>query len=296
MGERALDKPSNSWFAIGRIDRINFLSGVAASPELRLRIASALVLVVVAGGVTIVGGPAFDLLWLLAAFVCFYEWVVISVGKVSLALLGAGAFALGFVLLLPVLGWGAFGCVLLLSMTGIVMLVPGQKRVWPLLGLIYCAALLVAMVVLRRSQPYGMILVFWLFAIVWMSDIAAYFTGRTLGGPKLMPRISPKKTWSGFVGGTAAGAAFGSLALAAFGLVIHWQHVALALGLSIASAAGDLGESAFKRHFGVKDSGSLIPGHGGLFDRLDGFIAASIFALLFGYARNSDPSAGLLAW
>ena len=272
------------------------MSNAAVSSELRLRIASALVLVLIAGGVTVLGDTAFDALWLLAAFVCFHEWAMITLERAGIAELGPALLALLLIVAQPLIGWSALLAGLALALGAATLFAPPALRVWPPLGLLYCAALLLAMIALRHSPPYGMIVIFWLFAIVWASDIAAFFTGRALGGPKLMPRISPKKTWSGFVGGTLAGAALGSLALAVFGVAVHWQHVMIALCLSIASAIGDLGESALKRHFGVKDSGRLIPGHGGLLDRLDGFVAAAICALVIGYARNGDPATGLLAW
>jgi phosphatidate cytidylyltransferase len=126
----------------------------------------------------------------------------------------------------------------------------------------------------------------WMFAVVWTSDVAAYFTGRGLGGPKLWPAVSPKKTWSGFFGGLVGGTLAGLMVVsAATGLgwlpVAPLWAVALASALaSVASQAGDLGESALKRRFGVKDSGQLIPGHGGAMDRLDGFWAVAVLAAL----------------
>ncbi|MBY0612652.1 MAG: phosphatidate cytidylyltransferase [Beijerinckiaceae bacterium] len=252
-------------------------------------------MVAAAAAVTVFGGWAFKLFWTVAAFACAYEWFLISAGGftplqyvavlVSLLLvaepppypLASAAVMLGLLLLTTFLG-------------------APQKRIWAGAGVVYACGLLFGLVALRGSTDYGLIVVFWLFAIVWASDIAAYFTGRAIGGPKLMPRVSPKKTWSGFLGGTAGGALAGTLTLLAAGQGAGWQHMALAAALSVASAAGDLLESAFKRHFGVKDSGRFIPGHGGALDRLDGFIAAVICAVIIGYARNGDPARGLLAW
>ena len=110
-----------------------------------------------------------------------------------------------------------------------------------------------------------------LFAIVWATDIAAYFAGRTIGGPKLMPAVSPKKTWSGAIGGALGAVVAGLIVVESAGLGVTPALVILAFMLSAVAQAGDLIESAIKRHFGAKDSSALIPGHGGLMDRLDGF-------------------------
>ena len=118
--------------------------------------------------------------------------------------------------------------------------------------------------------------ILWLFAVVWGADIAAYFAGRLIGGPRLWPRVSPGKTWAGAIVGAFAGAVLG-LMLAAWTnrlAALFW----LGLATAIVSELGDLFESALKRRFGVKDSSGLIPGHGGLMDRLDAFTSASFFA------------------
>ena len=134
---------------------------------------------------------------------------------------------------------------------------------------------------LRQVPEIGLFLIGWTFAVVWFTDIAAYFTGRALGGPKLMPSVSPKKTWSGALGGALAGTAGGMAVWAlmpataglGFGVVL-----AISLAASVVSQAGDLFESAIKRRFGTKDSSRLIPGHGGFLDRLDGYWAVLVFA------------------
>ena len=126
----------------------------------------------------------------------------------------------------------------------------------------------------------------WLFLVVWISDIGAYFVGRKIGGPKLWPAISPKKTWAGLVGGLI----FGTLVATLFVVVDHLMvgpHfidgltlIGLSFATSLVSEAGDLFESGIKRHFGAKDSGHIIPGHGGIMDRLDSFVAAGLFAVI----------------
>jgi phosphatidate cytidylyltransferase len=133
--------------------------------------------------------------------------------------------------------------------------------------------------------------------VVWVTDIGGYFAGRGIGGPKLWPRVSPNKTWAGAIGGFTASLAvawgFGALGLGKTGPLLL-----LGSALSIASQLGDLFESAVKRRFGVKDSGHIIPGHGGLLDRLDGFVAAVVLAAVFGLLRGGFDGVGraLMVW
>jgi phosphatidate cytidylyltransferase len=137
-----------------------------------------------------------------------------------------------------------------------------------------------------------------LFAIVWSTDIAAYFVGRLVGGPRLLPRVSPKKTWSGALGGLAA-AVLAAIVLAKLaGLAAPFTLAVVAAFLSSLAQAGDLFESLLKRKFGAKDSSHLIPGHGGLMDRLDGFVFAAALAAVIGILRGGleAPAQGLLIW
>lgn len=152
---------------------------------------------------------------------------------------------------------------------------PGRM---PALGLPYLGLTVVALLHLRQDgwQP-----VLWLLLVVWATDIGGYIFGRWIGGPKLAPRLSPKKTWAGLIGGAGLAAVAGAAAIA----VLHRAGAALlavpgAALLALLAQAGDLAESAIKRHYGVKDSGDLIPGHGGVLDRIDGLLAAApVFAL-----------------
>ena len=135
---------------------------------------------------------------------------------------------------------------------------------------------------LRSDGEDGFLAVIFLFVVVWTTDIAAYFIGRAAGGPKLLPQVSPNKTWSGAIGGTLA-AVVVALALAKTAAFAGLFAIAmLAIVLSVSAQAGDMFESFLKRRFGAKDSGHLIPGHGGLMDRLDGFVTASVVAALIG--------------
>jgi len=173
-----------------------------------------------------------------------------------------------------------------------------NRLIWFAAGVAYAGILLLAPVLLREDPGFGLTAMLFIFAVVWGTDIAAYFAGRAIGGPKLAPSISPNKTWSGAIGGLTA-ALVAALVVARYlpGSSIGWL---LAVGclLSIVSQIGDLAESAMKRRFGVKDTGRLIPGHGGVMDRLDGFWAAVFVALVVGVARGgfAAPARGLLVW
>jgi phosphatidate cytidylyltransferase len=165
-------------------------------------------------------------------------------------------------------------------------------------GLVYASALLMAATIVRSDANYGFAAIALLYAVVWGTDIGGFFAGRAIGGAKLAPAISPRKTWSGAIGGTFAGIAAALAVASMFSLSNPVKIGIVALVLSIASQCGDLFESWLKRHFDVKDSSGLIPGHGGVMDRLDGFIFAVAAAALIGVARGGfdTPAAALLVW
>jgi phosphatidate cytidylyltransferase len=152
-------------------------------------------------------------------------------------------------------------------------------REWLAAGLAYIALAMAYLTILRDSELHGFPMVLWLVLVVVAADVGAYFTGRLIGGPKLWPAVSPGKTRSGAIGGLVAALAVGL----AFGAIHDWALLRLAglsLAVAVASQLGDLLESAVKRRFGVKDASRLIPGHGGLMDRLDGVMGAIwLFAL-----------------
>lgn len=145
-------------------------------------------------------------------------------------------------------------------------------------GILYCGLPVLALVFLRR-QDYGIVFTLWALALVWACDIGAYFSGRTFGGPKLAPRISPNKTWAGLIGGTIAASLFAAVMHYQYGL--PWRMTLATPVLAAIAQGGDLFESWLKRRAGVKDSGSILPGHGGVLDRLDGLVpVAPIAAIL----------------
>ena len=172
------------------------------------------------------------------------------------------------------------------------------RPLWLVAGTFYAAIFFASLWFLRRDPAFGFTVLVWIFAMVWAVDIAAYFAGRRVGGPKLWPAVSPNKTWSGAIGGTIGGLIAGSIVIMVSGLMLRPMHAAIMLVLIIVAQLGDLMESAVKRRFGVKDSGHLIPGHGGLMDRCDSLIAAAPAALLIGAASGGidAPAEGLLLW
>jgi phosphatidate cytidylyltransferase len=175
---------------------------------------------------------------------------------------------------------------------------PTNAAGWAAAGILYAAIVAICPILLRQDPQMGFAALLFLFATVWSTDVFAYLVGRKIGGPLLWPRLSPKKTWAGAVGGLAGGVVAGSIvAYASAGTHLGIGGV-LALILSIAAQAGDLLESAVKRRFGVKDASALIPGHGGVMDRVDGLLVAALVAVLIGvlHVNMATPAGGLLLW
>jgi len=231
----------------------------AQRSNLALRIFSSLVLAPLALITAYLGGLFFVLFWVIAASIVLWEWVRLVVH----------AKLRGFALI-----------------------------DWLAAGVAYAAVLLFAPLILRRDPELGFVALAFLFAVVWATDIAAYFAGRAIGGPKLWPAVSPKKTWAGAIAGTLGGIVAGAVAVGLLGVPVPLLLLLVACLLSVVAQAGDLIESAIKRHFGAKDAGSLIPGHGGLMDRLDGFLTAAAAAAMVGLVRAGieAPARGLLIW
>ena len=173
-----------------------------------------------------------------------------------------------------------------------------MRRSGPPAESIYAGALLIAPAMLRGDPQWGLTAIFFLFANVWATDILAFFCGRAVGGPLLWPRVSPKKTWSGAIGGLAGGVAVSVAVAYASGVGKLGIVGVMACVLSVLAQAGDLLKSSVKRRFGAKDASRLIPGHGGLMDRLDGFLVAALAALLIGIIHEgmAAPARGLLVW
>ncbi|MHA7772978.1 phosphatidate cytidylyltransferase [Roseibium sp. M-1] len=265
--------------------------------DLGLRFASALVLGPVVLLIAYWGGLPFTALMLAATGLFLWEWYSITgTGAKSAAAL-VGFAALAALCGLHIAGHSDIGLGVMVLGAFAAYAVSGFSKPgrWALEGILYSGLALYALLALRGGTN-GLLVTFFLLFVVWATDIFAYFTGRALGGPKLWPRVSPKKTWSGAIGGLVLAAAFGLGVVFWAGARDLMLWTLLALGLSIVSQAGDLLESAIKRRFDVKDSSRLIPGHGGIMDRIDGLVAAAIFAVLIGLIAGgtfADPIAGL---
>ncbi|KLK94894.1 hypothetical protein AA309_01465 [Microvirga vignae] len=255
--------------------------------ELKIRVLSAIVMIVLALGTAYWGGWPFALFWLAAGIAIMVEWTDmtgVEPRRAVQTVFGLGALALTVLFL----SGASFAVGALTAVTALVLgtlLTKGSdSKLWAASGFAYAIVIVLVPPMIRAYPGVGVLGLIWMFAVVWATDITAYFTGRAIGGPKLCPAISPKKTWSGFFGGLFAATLAGFLVVwvgERFGVThsFHpWGTIALSMVASIASQIGDLGESALKRHCDVKDSSHLIPGHGGVMDRLDGFWAVALIA------------------
>ncbi len=248
-----------------------------------------------------IGGWIFGFFWLIAALAVWWEWTTLVAGPDNRLLFFLGSSALVLAMVVAEFSTARTRTPMLIIVLGALaagVFARAERRSWVAGGVIYAGVLLTAPILLRRDVPFGLTAILFLFALVWATDIAGYFAGRTFDGPKLAPGISPNKTWSGAIGGTL-GAMIAGVAVAALAHIDNLFAIAIvAVFLSAVAQAGDLFESAVKRRFGAKDAGHLIPGHGGVMDRMDGFIAAAAAAMALGVARvGMDTAAqGLLVW
>lgn len=252
--------------------------------DLKVRAIAGLVMGAAALALLWLGGLPFLVMTLIIGALVLREWCTITqagtqagqpraIYLIALTVLAAG-FGLAGAARWPLAFGLACGGGALLWGLGLALRQRTLRWVGP--GLIYAAAPALALAWLRQL-PEGFVIVLWLMVAVVMTDTCAYFAGRRFGGPKLAPRISPKKTWSGLIGGVSGAALSGWVIGALMGLPLAaagWLAGGAAV-LAVVSQMGDLGESALKRAFGVKDSGSILPGHGGIMDRVDGLAAAA---------------------
>ncbi len=272
------------------------MSGATAQPPskskpggLLVRTVSAAVLIPPVLAAVYYGGAAFAALVVAGSVILALEWSKLCGidGKLGVAMSVAAAVSVasgaGYGL-----EWGGWA----LGLGAAAMaLIGGRARGWAVLGLAYVVGPSILLLWLRADPDHGMVTVFWIMGLVWASDIGGYAFGKTIGGPKLAPAVSPGKTWSGLAGamlfaagaGTGVAWAFGEANLAAF---------AAAAALGAVGQMGDLAESWVKRRFGVKDSGAIIPGHGGLLDRVDALLAVIAVVALATWMLGN----GLLTW
>jgi phosphatidate cytidylyltransferase len=265
--------------------------------NLLLRIVAALVMAPLAIAIAYAGGWLWTGLVTVAAIGLYAEWLtVIGVRNLPLLLLGA--------LVLLGAAWVGSGHFIAANVAIVVALgvavaaiFSRERRGWAVLGAGYALAASIASSIVRLDPDAGFAALMLVLLTVWATDIGGYFAGRLIGGPKLWPQVSPKKTWAGAVGGFVASLAVAG-GFAAFHLGKIIPLLLLAAALSVAAQLGDLFESAVKRRFGVKDSSHIIPGHGGLMDRLDGFVAAIVLAAIFGFLRGGADGVGraLMVW
>jgi phosphatidate cytidylyltransferase len=267
------------------------------SRNLLTRVIAALILAPLAIAIAWAGGWLWAGLVTMASIGLYVEWLMIVGRGRNAGVIAAGTAALslaGFCL-----ASGRVEAALVTVVLGVVsvaIICPG-RRGWVAVGLCYAAAAEIASVLVRLDPVWGFVALVLVLLVVWVTDIGGYFAGRGIGGPKLWPRVSPKKTWAGAVGGFIASLAIAG-GFAGFGFGKMGPLLLLGAALSIASQFGDLFESAVKRRFGVKDSSQIIPGHGGLLDRLDGFVYAIVLAALIGVLRGGVDGAGrgLMVW
>jgi phosphatidate cytidylyltransferase len=243
---------------------------------LKTRILSALVMLPPALAAMWYGGWAFEALVALAAALMAWEWDRLVTGRFGPSGIVAGAAGVGAAFLAANSPLWALA---LVAVAGLAVFAIGRGRdggrFWPTLGVPYIGLPVVALAWLRADPWIGREAIVWLLVIVWATDIGAYAFGRVIGGPKLAPRFSPKKTWAGLVGGVICAA------LCGWGLAVWAGQSAATIavvsgGLAIVAQAGDIFESAVKRRFGVKDSSAIIPGHGGVLDRVDGVLPVAL--------------------
>jgi phosphatidate cytidylyltransferase len=251
-----------------------FLGGLS---NLQQRVISGVVLALIVLSVTWFGGFAFRLLAVAIGAGVYVEWrKITATGNALLVRVAEFGLVLTFATLLAGLPPQLVFAVLAVTVVfAILLCLFGQSKVWLPIGLAYAGVPAASLAFLRGDDGQGLYAIMFLFALVWSTDIFAYFVGRSLGGPKLAPKISPNKTWSGAVGGTAAAVAAGLGVASLTGPVGNPMLPVLIVLVSILSQSGDLFESWIKRKFGVKDSGSMIPGHGGVMDRVDGLVVSA---------------------
>jgi phosphatidate cytidylyltransferase len=258
--------------------------------SLLLRILSALVLAPIAIAAAWFGWPWLPILTAIAGAVMAWEWACLcragrvgasGVGASGVVLIGSVLAAIGAAIGATIAAEPASGVALGIgvSLAGAAIVLwtssrePGGDPAWLALGALWVALPCVLLLWLARIDGAGRVTVLWILAIVWATDIGAYAIGRWLGGPLLAPRWSPRKTWAGLIGGAGCAALAGWGTARILGSTAVLPLVLVSAGLAIVEQFGDLAESVAKRRFGVKDSSGLIPGHGGLLDRLDGLLA-----------------------
>ncbi len=265
------------------------------------RILSALVMAPVALGAVWSGGIWYFLFVSIVGLLMAWEWTGLTEGNPWLAqmwVLAAGVFVTTTSAFAGTPGFVAVAVLV----TGIVCAgiarVRTRNPVWAGLAIFYIGLPVAFLIILRNDTALGLEAVIWLLLVVWATDVFAYFAGKSIGGPKLAPKASPNKTWAGLLGGIAGASIVGAVVAA----VLNQESMAflaiLSGVLAVIAQIGDIAESAMKRHFNVKDSSSLIPGHGGVMDRVDGLVTVVALAGAIGWYRGGmdEAARGILIW
>jgi phosphatidate cytidylyltransferase len=267
-------------------------------PEILLRVVSAVVLAAFALGATLVSPWSFLALVMVGGGIVAWEWGRLTRGNGFDGTALLSAFSVAAIAVFFSLGRPDFALFILAAAAVAIRAtaLPSARAFWSLGGLIYAALPAAALMWLRGDQAFGAIAVLYLFAVAWTTDTASYAAGRLIGGPKLAPRISPRKTWSGFLVGALTPALVGVAFMAVLKSGSALRLALVSVALALACQMGDLFESWVKRRFGAKDMSQLIPGHGGLLDRIDGLLFAAVLAALIALRDPANPGRGLLIW
>lgn len=262
--------------------------------DLFVRTASAAILLAVALGAAYLGGLAAGIVTALFAVLVQFEWGNITGSSMT----RTTPFAVAIAAAILLASTGPMAVALAIAALAIGGAAVFGRGVWLPAGVVYAAALGLSLIAIRVAPDYGFDALVFVLAIVWATDSGAFFAGRSIGGPKLWPRISPKKTWAGAVGGLFAAVAAGLLVAKLTGAPVTPALAFVCMILSIFCQLGDLFESWLKRHFGAKDSGNIIPGHGGVMDRVDGLTFAAAAAVLIGVGNGGigQLGRGVLIW
>lgn len=266
--------------------------------DLGPRVISAIVLIVVLIAAVFLGGFWFSVLVGGVFAGAYREWEVMVTGKQPS---GIGMVLIGMIAVcaLAYTAVGISGSLVVMTVAALIaVFAPSDARFWRAGGIFYFCLVVISVLAMRGDSGIGIAVAFYLGFAVWFTDSGAFFFGRQLGGAKLSPDISPAKTWSGALGGLAVGVLTATITWAIVSSSPIWIGALLAIVLSVAGQLGDLAESAIKRRFRVKDSGDVIPGHGGLMDRLDSMSLAVLVLFCVGglHAGVDAIAQGVLIW
>lgn len=267
-------------------------SGERGGSDLPARVISAVVLAALALAGALIGGWAAAIVIGIVMSIVHLEWVSLTEGRPWPSAIFTGGLLIALALITLGIWEGGFVIVALA-----VVCAAATISVWRPTGVAYAAVLGVGLLLIILSPTYGLPAMLVLLVTVWATDTGAFVAGRAIGGPRLWPAVSPKKTWSGAIGGLVAGVVAGALVAMALGIPVTGGLVAMVVALAVVSQAGDLFESWVKRQFNAKDSSKLVPGHGGLMDRVDGLVFATGLAVLVGWVHQGPSlAAGILLW